>query len=73
MRQGDLLFLYTDGVTEAEDAAGGEFGEERLLDVLARSECDGAAASIARVEAAVRDFSRDQPQFDDLTCLAIAR
>ena len=73
MGQGDLLFLYTDGVTEAQDDAGAEFGEARLLDVLARGECGNAAASIAGVEAAVGDFSVGQPQFDDITCLALAR
>src|SRR5271165_782515 len=73
MRPGDLLFLYTDGVTEAVDAEECEFGEERLLDLIARSEGASAAESIARVKAAVSEFSRGEPQFDDLTCLAITR
>jgi sigma-B regulation protein RsbU (phosphoserine phosphatase) len=73
MRPGDLLFLYTDGVTEAVDREEREFGEERLLDLIARSEGANAAESIARVKAAVSEFSRGGPQFDDLTCLAIKR
>jgi sigma-B regulation protein RsbU (phosphoserine phosphatase) len=73
MGPGDLLFLYTDGVTEAVDAEEREFGEERLLDLLARSGGANAAESIAQVKAAVSEFSRGEPQFDDLTCLAIRR
>jgi sigma-B regulation protein RsbU (phosphoserine phosphatase) len=73
MRPGDLLFLYTDGVTEAVDGEEREFGEERLLDLIARSEGVSAAEAIARVKAAVSEFSRGEPQFDDLTCLAITR
>jgi phosphoserine phosphatase RsbU/P len=73
MRPGDLLFLYTDGVTEAVDAEEREFGEERLLDLLARSGAANAAESIAQVKAAVSEFSCGEPQFDDLTCLAITR
>jgi sigma-B regulation protein RsbU (phosphoserine phosphatase) len=73
MREGDLLFLYTDGVTEAADAEARQFGEERLLDLLARSTGANAAEVIARVNAAVGEFSQGEPQFDDVTCLAIAR
>ena len=36
MRPGDLFFLYTDGVTEAEDPAARQFGEERLKSLLAK-------------------------------------
>src|SRR5271166_5255877 len=71
MGEGDILFLYTDGVTEAEDAEGREFGEERLQNLLADGESAGLL--IARVEDAVRFFSRGKPQFDDITCLALRR
>src|SRR5271165_2354048 len=71
MGEGDILFLYTDGVTEAEDAEGREFGEERLQNLLADG--DSAGLLIARVEDAVRFFSRGKPQFDDITCLALRR
>jgi serine phosphatase RsbU (regulator of sigma subunit) len=73
MRPGDLLFLYTDGVTEAVDPQDREFGEDRLLALLATSACADAVGSIARVNAAVHEFAQGKPQFDDVTCLAIAR
>lgn len=73
MCEGDLLLLYTDGVTEAEDPKGEEFGANRLRDLLAGADQIGAQAVIARVEAAVRDFTRGEPQFDDLTCVALRR
>ena len=73
MAPGDLLFIYTDGVTEAEDQANAEFGEERLAELLATGEACSAAAWIARVEDAVRAHARGRPQFDDITCVALAR
>jgi serine phosphatase RsbU (regulator of sigma subunit) len=73
MRPGDLLFLYTDGVTEANDSMGREFGEERLLGLFTDSEAASAANWVGRVDAAVRGFAHGTPQFDDQTCLAIAR
>ena len=74
MRPGDLFFLYTDGVTEAEDPAAAQFGEERLTSLLAKRG-HGASADqwIARVESAVREFARGRSQFDDVTCLALRR
>ncbi len=73
MRPGDLLYLYTDGVTEAEDDANAEFGEARLISLLASGAPCGAAAWIARVEDAVRSFSDGRPQFDDITGVALVR
>ena len=73
MREGDLFFLYTDGVTEASDVNDIEFGDERLLALIAQGDGATAAQWVARVEYAVRDFSRGEPQFDDITCLALRR
>lgn len=74
LHPGDLFFLYTDGVTEAEDPGAVQFGEERLADLLAKKG-HGARASqwIARVEAAVGEFARGRSQLDDITCLALKR
>ena len=74
LRPGDLFFLYTDGVTEAEDPDALQFGEDRLEGLLAKKG-HGASASqwIARIEAAVRAFARGRSQFDDITCLALRR
>ncbi len=74
LRAGDVLFLYTDGVTEAEDPEARQFGEERLKSLLAKRG-RGARADqwIARVEAAVREFAPGAFQFDDITCLALRR
>jgi phosphoserine phosphatase RsbU/P len=74
LRPGDLFFLYTDGVTEAEDPDALQFGEDRLESLLAKRG-HGARAShwIARVETAVREFARGRSQFDDITCLALRR
>ncbi|HEV7480561.1 MAG TPA: PP2C family protein-serine/threonine phosphatase, partial [Roseiarcus sp.] len=74
LRPGDLFFLYTDGVTEAEDPDALLFGEDRLEGLLAKKG-HGASASqwTARIEAAVREFARGRSQFDDITCLALRR
>jgi sigma-B regulation protein RsbU (phosphoserine phosphatase) len=74
LRPGDLFFLYTDGVTEAEDPDALFFGEDRLEGLLAKKG-HGASAShwTARIEAAVREFARGRAQFDDITCLALRR
>jgi phosphoserine phosphatase RsbU/P len=74
LRAGDVFFLYTDGVTEAEDPQARQFGEERLEGLL-RQNSRGIRAThwIARIEAAVREFARGRPQFDDITCLALRR
>ena len=69
---GSMLFLYTDGLTEAATNDGQLFGEERVLDLLTG---EGASASvqeiIARMTSAVAEFVGDAEQSDDLTMLAI--
>jgi len=71
---GDALLLYTDGVTEAMDAAGGMFGAERLEAALGgvRAE-DGAAGMMAAVRSAVAAFTRGAEQYDDITMMGFRR
>ena len=68
---GEAFFFYTDGISEAMDEEGNEFGEDELGEVLA--ECGGLTASdINRhVVQAVQDHAGEAPQSDDITCLAL--
>jgi serine phosphatase RsbU (regulator of sigma subunit)/predicted enzyme related to lactoylglutathione lyase len=68
---GDVFALYTDGVTEAFDAAGDEFGEKRLVEALQRRRDLPAEALLSSVVEDVRKFS-PQEQRDDIT-LIVAR
>ena len=68
---GDLLFLYTDGVTEALDSKGSLFGEERLenaVNVVAKPN-PKSVCNVVRM--AVAAFAEGVPQADDLTVLAV--
>lgn len=67
----DVLVIYTDGVTEANDADGNEFGEARLREIVARNSQDPPAALLAAIQDAVQKFAVGE-QFDDLT-LVVAR
>ena len=68
---GDALFLYTDGITEACNAAEDEFGEQRLDDLLAARADADMPDLIAEVVGAVEEFAGGVAQFDDMTCLAL--
>jgi serine phosphatase RsbU (regulator of sigma subunit) len=68
---GDLLAIYTDGVTEAFDDEDNEFGEDRLLDTLQTHRRERPSDIIAAILDAVRRFS-PQEQRDDIT-LIVAR
>ena len=73
MRPGNLFFLYTHGVTEAEDPAARQFGEERLPVCSAK----GAIGPVGPVDRRGRGggarVCAGQCQFDDITCLALRR
>jgi sigma-B regulation protein RsbU (phosphoserine phosphatase) len=71
MSPGDVLVIYSDGVTEALNTAGEEFGEDRLVKVI--SEHGGAPASdiLDRLVEAVQEFAQGAPQHDDVTALVM--
>ncbi len=69
---GSALVLYTDGVTEARDRTGAQFGEQGLVAVLGRAGPDGAEDLVQTVAAAVEEWRRDSPhEADDLAVLAL--
>jgi serine phosphatase RsbU (regulator of sigma subunit) len=71
LRPGDALYIYTDGVIEAVDESGAEYGEERLARQLTALGTTGAAASLSRIFESVDRFAGAAPQYDDITCLVL--
>ena len=71
LQPGDVFFFYTDGISEAMDEEGNEFGEPQLGKIL--EDCGGMAArDITRhVVEAVHEHAGEAPQSDDITCLAL--
>lgn len=67
----DALFLFSDGITEAFNTAGEEFGTARLEAALEAGRGVGAADLTAGVLAATAAFAADADQSDDITCLAL--
>ncbi|HEX5474637.1 MAG TPA: GAF domain-containing SpoIIE family protein phosphatase [Vicinamibacterales bacterium] len=73
LHPGDAIVLYSDGVTDAQDASGAEFGESRLYDLLRRAADLAPETIIDRVFRAVETFVGGTPQFDDMTMLVLRR
>jgi serine phosphatase RsbU (regulator of sigma subunit) len=70
---GDLLFLYSDGVTEAENPKSELFGSERLAQALTEARGRSARAVVEHVVRRVTEFAAGAPQSDDITCVAVVR
>lgn len=70
---GDLLCLYTDGVTEASNAAEEEFGMDRLANALGRDRELPVQRICDRLFGEVADFASGMPQYDDQTLLMLRR
>ena len=68
---GDLFVFCTDGVFEANDAIGREFGADRLLDVVRAERHNSPREMVDAIFAAVHDFRGDTPPNDDMTAVAL--
>lgn len=68
---GDRIFQYTDGVTEATNAAQELYGMERLTNILARNADKPPAELLPAVKADIDAFVDGAPQFDDITMLCV--
>jgi sigma-B regulation protein RsbU (phosphoserine phosphatase) len=73
LERDDCLVLYTDGVTEALDANGDEFGQERMIQSIRASASEGAEGVIDRLTADVRNFVGGHPQHDDITLIVVRK
>jgi sigma-B regulation protein RsbU (phosphoserine phosphatase) len=71
LQSGDILVVYTDGVTEALNPAGVEFGEERLRAIAVESLRMSARESAARVIAKVLEWQGRASQHDDITLTVV--
>lgn len=70
LKHGARIFLYTDGVTEAQDKKDELFGEDRLLQSLAKNGAKPLSEMIDGVRADIDAFVGEAEQFDDITMLA---
>ncbi|HMP72874.1 MAG TPA: SpoIIE family protein phosphatase [Kiritimatiellia bacterium] len=70
---GELLVCYTDGITEAMDGQGEEWGTERFFDACRDGSGPGARALVETIRHRLDRFVGDQPPYDDMTLLAIRR
>lgn len=68
---GEMLYLYTDGVTETIDADNDLYGEGRLKEVLQQTAAGATETVCRQVKKAVDTFAGDVPRFDDITMLAL--
>lgn len=68
---GDIVVFYTDGVTEAIAENGEEFGEARLVKAILDNRALPPEQLIRRIEEAVINFVGHQPEFDDITLMAL--
>jgi len=71
LNPGDILTLFTDGVTEQENEAGEEFSTRRLKDVVLSREAEPASVLVASITEAVAAFAGRKPQVDDLTVVIV--
>jgi len=71
LRSGDIIILYTDGVTEATNAAEELFSEERLRNIILRNRSLSATGLTKEILDSINQFSSGQPQSDDITLFIV--
>jgi serine phosphatase RsbU (regulator of sigma subunit)/putative methionine-R-sulfoxide reductase with GAF domain len=73
LQQGDVLLLYTDGVTDASNPEGERFGRQRLVSALQAHHFQSAQELVARIDQALEIFGGAAAQSDDLTMVILKR
>ena len=73
LSSGDYILFYTDGVPDANNPLGEEFGMERLESLLAGNSYPSADLLASKIEDEVKSFTAENPLYDDLTIVVIRR
>jgi phosphoserine phosphatase RsbU/P len=73
IQPGDALVVYSDGVTEYENAPGEEFGEGRLREVIGRTASQSAEDICTAVISSLQNFGNGRPYGDDVTLVVLSR
>jgi serine phosphatase RsbU (regulator of sigma subunit) len=71
--QGDILVVYSDGLTDAENPTGEMFGEKRLLEIIRQESPLGSPAVEQTILKAIEDFTQGMPQTDDITFVIVEK
>ena len=71
LAMGDVLVAYTDGISEAMNAADEEWGEDRLMDAVRPNRAEAARTLIDRLMVSADAFVAGAPQHDDMTLLIV--
>ncbi|MBN1680049.1 MAG: SpoIIE family protein phosphatase [Anaerolineae bacterium] len=71
LQPGDVVVIYTDGLTEAENIRAEPYGEDRLVDVVRKTASQPAVVIKERIIASVDEFRGAAPPFDDMTLVVI--
>ena len=70
---GDVMVVYSDGITDATDKNDEAFGKERLLSLIEAHKSKPAAILVEMIAAAVEEHEGGTPQMDDLTLVVVKR
>ena len=73
LHQGDILVVYSDGLTEARNQQEEMFGEERLLKIIQQEAPSGSQALQQKFLKAIEEFTQGMPQTDDITFLVVEK
>lgn len=73
MQPGDLLLLYTDGVTEAQDTEQNEFGRDALKQTLCTGVGEDCRNILDNIIRRIMRFRGEAPAYDDITLIAVQR
>ena len=71
--KGDILVVYSDGLTDAENPQEEMFGEKRLLDIIRREAPSGSRALEPGLLKAIEEFTQGMPQTDDITFVVVEK